>query len=82
MIQVEVRSDDGTVGKQTEALAELIAATLHGHALEPKSSSVVETGKRVREEQELDEQQRPSWQDMATLPVETLDDEDLNWTDV
>jgi hypothetical protein len=80
MIEVEVRSETGA-GKP-EALAELIAATLHGHALEPTSSSVVETGKIVREQQELSEQERPSWQEMATVEFETLDDEDLDWTEV
>lgn len=75
MIEIEVKGSD------PQALAELIASTLHGHALPNPGSAVAETGKRVREEQEQQEQTRPSHQEMDTVNFQTIDD-DLDWSEI
>jgi hypothetical protein len=54
-------------------------ATLHGTAV--SDAGLVETGKRVRAEQEDAETKRPSLHDMQTVNFETID-EDSDWTDV
>jgi hypothetical protein len=74
MIEIEVRG-----GQHPQALAELIASTLHGTQVADKS--VVETGKMVRAQQEDAETKRPSLHDMQTVNFETID-EDCDWTDV
>jgi hypothetical protein len=76
MIEIEVKS-----GPAPEALAELIAATLHGHPGEHADTSVATTGKLVREQQEQAELARPSVHDMETVNFQTLDDE-VDWTEV
>ena len=65
--------------QEPQALAELIASTLHGTRV--ADPSVVETGKMVRAQQEDAEARRPSLHDMQTVNFETLD-EDCDWTDV
>jgi hypothetical protein len=74
MIEIEVRG-----GQDPQALAELIASTLHGTQV--ADSSIVETGKMVRAQQEDAESKRPSLHDMQTVNFETLD-EDLDFSDV
>jgi hypothetical protein len=74
MIAIEVRG-----GQEPQALAELIASTLHGMPV--ADSSVVETGKLVREQQEAAEGRRPSVNDMETVNFQTIE-EDLDWTDI
>jgi hypothetical protein len=74
MIAIEVRG-----GQEPQALAELIASTLHGTPV--ADSSVVETGKIVREQQEAAEGRRPSVNDMQTVNFQTIE-EDLDWTDI
>ncbi|MBA3452878.1 MAG: hypothetical protein H0T42_07295 [Deltaproteobacteria bacterium] len=75
MIEIEVRGG----GQEPQALAELIASTLHGTQV--SDASVVETGKLVRAQQEDAEIKRPSLHDMQTINFETID-EDCDWTDV
>jgi hypothetical protein len=76
MIEIELK---GT--RDPEALAELIASTLHGHPVPHPGSSSAETGKLVRAEQELAERDRPSHQEMDTVNFQTID-EDLDWTEI
>ncbi|CAN5906956.1 hypothetical protein BH11MYX2_BH11MYX2_35520 [soil metagenome] len=76
MIEVELRGD----AKAPEALAELINATLIAPTTD--SSAVASTSQMVREEQMQAQLARPSWQDMQTVPFETLDDDDQDWTEV
>jgi hypothetical protein len=65
MIEIEVKSGP-------EALADLIAATLHG---QPTDDAIGTTGKLVREQQEQAELSRPSVHDMQTVNFQTVDDE-------
>ncbi|MDQ3367102.1 MAG: hypothetical protein M3680_16885 [Myxococcota bacterium] len=74
MIEIEVRG-----GHDPQALAELIAATLHGHVIEDPASSAVTTGKLVREQQEAAERLRPSRDQLETVNFTTLDD-DGDWS--
>jgi len=74
MIEIEVRG-----GQDPQALAELIASTLHGTQVADRS--IVETGKMVRAQQEDAETKRPSLHDMQTVNFETLD-EDLDFSDI
>lgn len=74
MIEIEVRG-----GQEPQALAELIASTLHGMPV--ADAGVVATGKLVRAQQEDAETRRPSLHDMQTVNFETID-EDTDWTDV
>lgn len=62
-------------------LAELIASTLYGHPLPDTSSSAVQAGKFVREQQEEVEVTRPSRQEIETVNF-ALIDADQDWTDV
>ena len=77
MIEVEVKG----VHHAPSALAELIDATLNGTGDDP-DTSVAETGKFVRTQQAEAQIARGSWQDLETVPFETFDDVDRNWTDV
>ncbi|HEY4178625.1 MAG TPA: hypothetical protein VGM90_17385 [Kofleriaceae bacterium] len=81
MIEVEVRGDTKTTASAPEALAELINATLV-EATYDQGSAVAATSQRVREEQVQAQLARPSWQDMQTVPFETLDDDEQDWTEV
>ena len=74
MIEIEVKS-----GPAPEALAELIAATLHGQPTD--DAGMATTGKLVREQQERAELSRPSVHDMQTVNFQTLDDE-VDFSDV
>lgn len=74
MIEIELV---GT--RDPQALAELIASTLHGDA--PPGTSTAETGKRIRAEQEEAELTRPSHQEMDTVNFQTIDD-DLDWSEI
>ena len=74
MIEIEVKG-----GAAPEALAELIASTLHGIVV--PDASLVATGKRVREEKEHEEVQRPSVHDLETTNFQTIDD-DLDWSEL
>jgi hypothetical protein len=74
MIEIEVRG-----GQDPQALAELIASTLHGTQV--PDSSIVETGKMVRAQQEEAESRRPSINEMPTVNFETID-EDTDWSDL
>ena len=76
MIEIEVKG-----GHDPQALAELIAATLHGQVLVDPQSPITTTGKLVREQQEQAEQRRPSRDQIETVNFVTID-EDLDWTDV
>lgn len=76
MIEIEVKG-----GCDPQALAELIAATLHGHIPDDAQSPAVTTGKLVREQQEEAERRRPSRNQIETVNFEKLD-ADLDWTDL
>jgi hypothetical protein len=76
MIAIELK---GT--RDPEALAELIASTLHGHPVPNPGSSTAETGKRIREEQEDAELRRPSHHDLETVNFTTIDEDD-DWTQI
>ncbi|MBA3817251.1 MAG: hypothetical protein H0X17_00020 [Deltaproteobacteria bacterium] len=76
MIEIEVRG-----GHDPQALAELIAATLHGHVVENPASSAVTTGQLVREQQEEEERLRPSRDQRQTVNFTTIDD-DADWSDL
>lgn len=76
MIEIEVKG-----GCDAQALAELIAATLHGHIPTDAQSPASTTGKLVREQQEEAERRRPSRQQMDTVNFQTIDPEN-DWTDL
>ena len=76
MIEIEVKG-----GHDPQALAELIAATLHGHVLGDTQSPAVTTGKLVREQQEAAERRSPSRDQIETVNFVTIDD-DLDWSDL
>lgn len=76
MIEIEVKG-----GYEPEVLAELIAATLHGHIPAETQSPAATTGKLVREQQEQAEQRRPSHDQIETVNFTTIDD-DLDWSDL
>lgn len=74
MIDVQIEGGD-------QHLAELIASTLHGHPVPDPSSSAVEAGRFVRQQQEEDEVSRPSREQIQTVNFALIDDE-ADWTDV
>lgn len=76
MIEIEVKS-----GQDPEALAELIAATLHGEVIADPQSTATMTGKLIREQQEEAERKRPSHDQIETVNFETIDD-DLDWSEI
>jgi hypothetical protein len=76
MIEIEVKGNS-----DPQALAELIAATLHGHVLNDEASPAVTTGKLVREQQEEAERRRPSHDEIETVNFSTIDD-DHDWTEI
>ena len=76
MIEIEV-----TGGAGPEALAELIASTLQADPNAVPESAVAQTGKLVRDQQVLEEVERPSWQQMETLNFTTIEPES-DWTEV
>jgi hypothetical protein len=76
MIEIEVKG-----GHDPQALAELIAATLHGHVLSDPGSPAATTGKLVREQQEEAERLRPSRDQLETVNFTTIED-DLDWSDL
>jgi hypothetical protein len=75
MIEIELKGGD------PQALAELIAATLHGHIPADAESSAVTTGQIVREQQEAAERRRPSRDQIETVNFTTIED-DLDWSDL
>lgn len=77
MIEIEIRGGDD----DPRALAELIAATLHGEVLTDPSGPQSTAGKLVRERQEAAERERPSRDQLATVNFQKLDD-DLDWTEL
>lgn len=76
MIEIEVK---GT--RDPQALAELIASTLHGHPVPNPGSATAETGQWLREEQEESERTRPSHEELPTVNFATIDD-DLDWSEL
>ena len=76
MIEIEVKG-----GHDPQALAELIAATLHGHVLADTHSPAVTTGKLIREQQEEAERHRPSRNEIETVNFVTIDPEN-DWSDL
>jgi len=76
MIEIEVKG-----GYDPQELADLIAATLHGHIPADAQSPAVTTGKLVREQQEAAERRRPSRDQIETVNFTTIDD-DLDWSDL
>ena len=76
MIEIEVKGSRGP-----EALADLIASTLHGHPGASPDDPMTEVGKRVRAEQEAAEITRPSQQEMETVNFQTIDD-DLDFSEL
>ena len=78
MIEIEVKG-----ASDPQALAELIAATLHGHipSERDQTSPAVMTGQLVREQQEEAERKRPSRDEIETVNFSTIDD-DADWSDV
>jgi len=76
MIEIEVKG-----GCDPQALAELIAATLHGHIPADATSPAVMTGQLIREQQEEAERRRPSRNQLETVNFEKLD-ADSDWSDL
>ena len=76
MINVQVKS-----GGDPEVLAELIASTLHGHQIPEPESDLAQIGKLVREQQEREEEKRPSREQIETVNFAKLDD-DHDWSEV
>jgi hypothetical protein len=76
MIEIEVKG-----GYDPQLLAELIAATLHGHIPSNLQSPAVMTGQLIREQQEEAERRRPSHDQIETVNFTTIED-DLDWTDL
>ena len=76
MIEIEVKG-----GCDAQALAELIAATLHGHIPADAHSPAATTGKLVREQQEEAERRRPSRDQIETVDFVTIDPEN-DWSDL
>ncbi len=76
MIEIEVKGSS-----DPQALAELIAATLHGHIPANQSSPAVMTGQLVREQQEAAERRRPSHDQIETVNFSTIDD-DHDWSEI
>ena len=76
MIEIEVKS-----GQDPQALAELIAATLHGQVIADPQSTATMTGRLIREQQEEAERKRPSHDQIETVNFETIDD-DADWSDI
>lgn len=74
MIDVQIEGGDSD-------LSQLIASTLHGHAVPEPGSSVAEAGKFVREVQEDEEVRRPSREQIETVNFALIDD-DMDWQDV
>lgn len=75
---IDIRITDGG---DPQVLADLIASTLHGHVAPDPSSELATIGKRVREELERAEQERPSRQQIETVNFAKLDDES-DWSDI
>ena len=76
MIEIEVKGRC-----DAHALAELIAATLHGHIPTDTHSPAATTGKLVREQQEEAERRRPSRDQIETVNFVTIDPEN-DWSDL
>ena len=76
MIDIQVKGN-----KDPDALAELIASTLHGHMLTAPHANVALVGKLVRTEQERAEQRRASRHDLETVDFKLIDD-DLDFSDL
>jgi hypothetical protein len=68
-------------GRDPHALAELIAATLHGLIPEDPTSPAVRLGRAVRAKLETIERMRSSRHDVETLNFARLDPDD-DWTQV
>jgi len=76
MIEIEVKG-----AHEPEMLAELIAATLHGHVLVDPQSASATTGRLIREQQEDAERRRPSRDQIETVNFVTIDAE-ADWSDL
>jgi hypothetical protein len=76
MIDIRIKSDG-----DPEVLAELISSTMYGAGGADPESDLTTVGKLVREEQEKDEQRRPSRQQIETVNFALIDDE-TDWSDV
>ncbi len=76
MIEIEVKG-----AHDPQALAELIAATFHGHIPGETETLAATTGKLVREQQEEAERRRPSRDEIETVNFQTIDP-DLDWSDL
>ena len=76
MIDIQIKD-----GGDPEVLAELISATVYGVPGESPDSDLSTVGKLVREQQEQDEQRRPSRQQIETVNFALIDDE-LDWSDL
>ncbi len=76
MIEIEVKGSS-----DPQALAELIAATLHGHIPSDAQSPAVTTGQLIREQQEDAERRRPSHDQIETVNFTTIED-DADWSDL
>ncbi len=74
MIEIEIKA-----GKDPRALAELIGSAVHGQPA--TDASVSAAGKKVRDEQQREEQTRGSWAEAETVNFATLDPEN-DWSDV
>lgn len=76
MIEIEIKA-----GGDPQVLAELIATTIYGVPASEPESELNTVGRLVREEQEKDEQRRPSRQQIDTVNFALIDDE-LDWSDL
>lgn len=68
-------------GREPEALAEVVAATLHGLVPEDPLSAAADVGRAIRAELEEVERTRPSFHDLPTVDFVRLDAEQ-DWTQV
>lgn len=74
MIDIQITSDG-----DPQVLAELISSTMYG--VSDPQSDLATVGRLVREQQEQDEQRRPSRQQIETVNFALIDDE-LDWSDL
>ena len=74
MIEIQITS-----GGDPQVLADLIDSTMYG--VSDPQSDLTTVGKLVREQQEQDEQRRPSRQQIETVNFALIDDE-VDWSDI
>jgi hypothetical protein len=76
MIDIRIKA-----GGDPQVLAELISTTVYGVPAAEADAELNTVGKLVREQQEQDEQRRPSREQIETVDFAKIDDE-LDWSDL